>query len=59
MADKSRNLFDITAGFSEVSPRYFSAMCFKGEPFDLKIFMGKLYSCGARWISIVTKLSLC
>lgn len=59
MADKSRNLFDITAGFSEVSSRYFSAMCFKGEPFDLKIFMGNLYSCGARWISIVTKLSLC
>lgn len=34
MADESTNLFDISAGFSEVSPRYFSEMCFKGEPFD-------------------------
>lgn len=59
MADESTNLFDISAGFSEVSPRYFSEMCFKGEPFDLKIFMESLYSCGVRWILIVTKLSLC
>lgn len=33
-------------------------MCHKGETFNLNVFMEHFYFCEARWILIVTKLSL-